>query len=77
MKEATDADAKWAPKLRALKADDDLTVSSGTGPTHSRTWAGVREAGKSYLNSLPSPPKDGSPQDNADGGTGSPEERAA
>ncbi|MEU1486746.1 hypothetical protein ABZ441_23620, partial [Streptomyces sp. NPDC005752] len=27
VKEATDADTKWAPKLRALKADDDLTVS--------------------------------------------------
>lgn len=28
LKEATAADQKWAPKLRALKADDDLTVSA-------------------------------------------------
>lgn len=27
LKEATEADEKWAPKLRTLKADDDLTVS--------------------------------------------------
>ncbi|MFK4150311.1 alpha/beta hydrolase [Streptomyces sp. NPDC004065] len=65
LKEATDADAKWAPKLRALKADDDLMVSD-------RDWAdvksdqdGVSEAGKKYLDSLPHPPKDGDPKDNA------------
>lgn len=39
---------------------------------------GVREAGKSYLDSLPEPPKDGSPKDNASWWNGlSPEERAA
>lgn len=32
LKEATDADEKWAPKLRALRADDDLKVSK-------RDWA--------------------------------------
>ncbi|WP_405449620.1 alpha/beta hydrolase family protein [Streptomyces achromogenes] len=65
LKEAAEADAKWAPKLRALKADDDLKVSD-------RDWAdvksdqdGVSDAGKKYLDSLPQPPKDGSPKDNA------------
>ncbi|MFE9901541.1 alpha/beta hydrolase [Streptomyces achromogenes] len=65
LKEAAEADAKWAPKLRALKADDDLVVSD-------RDWAdvksdqdGVSDAGKKYLDSLPQPPKDGSPKDNA------------
>jgi hypothetical protein len=65
LQEATDADAKWAPKLRALKADDDLKVSD-------RDWAdvksdqdGVSGAGKKYLDSMPRPPEDGSPKDNA------------
>ncbi|GHH07355.1 alpha/beta hydrolase [Streptomyces rubradiris] len=65
LQEAAEADAKWAPKLRALKADDDLKVSD-------RDWAdvksdqdGVSDAGKKYLDSLPQPPKDGSPRDNA------------
>jgi hypothetical protein len=39
---------------------------------------GVREAGKTYLDSLPEPPKEGSPQDNADWWKKlSPEEQAA
>ncbi|MEV7712618.1 alpha/beta hydrolase, partial [Streptomyces sp. NPDC088270] len=50
-----------------------------------RDWAdaqsdmgGVREAGKSYLDSLPEPPRDGSPKDNASWWNGlSPEEQAA
>ncbi|GGW17389.1 hypothetical protein GCM10018980_08090 [Streptomyces capoamus] len=65
LQEATEADAKWAPKLRALKADDDLKVSD-------RDWAdvksdqdGVGAAGRKYLDSLPHPPKDGAPKDNA------------
>ncbi|MFJ7148796.1 alpha/beta hydrolase [Streptomyces sp. NPDC100445] len=65
VREATEADAKWAPKLRTLKADDDLVVSD-------RDWADVKsdqdavgDAGKKYLASLPQPPRDGSPKDNA------------
>ncbi|MFE2743949.1 alpha/beta hydrolase [Streptomyces scopuliridis] len=78
LKEATDADAKWAPKLRALKADDDLTVSKRDWADAQSDMGGVREAGKSYLDSLPQPPKDGSPQDNASWWKGlSPEEQAA
>ncbi|MEV6544477.1 alpha/beta hydrolase [Streptomyces sp. NPDC051665] len=65
LKEATEADEKWAPKLRALKADDDLTVSDQDWADASSDTSGVRDAGKEYLDSLPQPPKDGSPKDNA------------
>ncbi|WP_181793370.1 alpha/beta hydrolase [Streptomyces sp. WELS2] len=65
LKEATDADAKWAPKLRALKADDDLVVSDRDWSDVKSDQDGVGEAGKKYLDSLPHPPKDGSPKDNA------------
>ncbi|MEU7567842.1 alpha/beta hydrolase [Streptomyces fradiae] len=78
VKEAADADAKWAPKLRALKADDDLTVSDRDWTDAESDMSGVHDAGKGYLDSLPHPPKDGSPKDNAawwDGLT--PEERTA
>ncbi|MFG2559351.1 alpha/beta hydrolase [Streptomyces sp. NPDC048496] len=78
LKEATDVDEKWAPKLRALKADDDLTVSKRDWADAQSDMGGVREAGKSYLDSLPEPPKDGSPKDNASWWKGlSPEEQAA
>ncbi|MFG3406007.1 alpha/beta hydrolase [Streptomyces sp. NPDC048142] len=65
LEEATDADTKWAPKLRALKADDDLTVSHRDWADVRSDTSGVRDAGKDYLDSLPEPPKDGSPKDNA------------
>ncbi|MEU3857919.1 alpha/beta hydrolase [Streptomyces sp. NPDC028722] len=65
VKEAADADAKWAPKLRALKADDDLTVSDRDWSDVKSDQDGVGDAGKKYLDSLPQPPKDGSPKDNA------------
>ncbi|MEU2133254.1 alpha/beta hydrolase [Streptomyces sp. NPDC018352] len=78
LKEATDADEKWAPKLHALKADDDLKVSKRDWADAQSDMGGVREAGMSYLDSLPEPPKDGSPKDNASWWNGlSPEERAA
>ncbi|KPC81333.1 MULTISPECIES: alpha/beta hydrolase [Streptomyces] len=78
LKEATDADTKWAPKLRALKADDDLTVSKHDWADAQSDMGGVREAGKNYLDSLPEPPKDGSPKDNASWWKGlSPEEQSA
>ncbi|TYR64348.1 hypothetical protein FY004_11860 [Streptomyces parvus] len=76
--EATDADTKWAPKLRALKADDDLEVSHRDWADVKSDTGGVREAGKSYFDSLPEPPKDGTPKDNAAWWKGlSPEEQAA
>ncbi|MFI0594276.1 alpha/beta hydrolase [Streptomyces griseus] len=65
LEEATEADAKWAPKLRALKADDDLVVSKRDWADTQSDRGGVREAGKDYFDSLPEPPKDGSPKDNA------------
>ncbi|MFI0009991.1 alpha/beta hydrolase [Streptomyces globisporus] len=78
LEEATDADTKWAPKLRALKADDDLEVSHRDWADVKSDTGGVREAGKSYFDSLPEPPKDGTPKDNAAWWKGlSPEEQAA
>jgi Alpha/beta hydrolase len=78
LKEATDADAKWAPKLRALKADDDLVVSDRDWSDAKSDMDGVRDAGKDYLHSLPQPPKDGSPKDNASWWKGlSPEQQTA
>ncbi|AKN70855.1 hypothetical protein QR97_14455 [Streptomyces sp. PBH53] len=78
LKEATDADAKWAPKLRALKADDDLKVSDRDWSDVKSDQDGVSDAGKKYLDSMPQPPKDGSPKDNAAWWKGlNDEERAA
>ena len=78
LKEATDADAKWAPKLRALKADDDLNVTDRDWADTNSDAGGVQEAGKNYLDSLPQPPKDGSPKDNASWWKGlTPEQQAA
>ncbi|MGW9247736.1 alpha/beta hydrolase [Streptomyces badius] len=78
LEEATDADTKWAPKLRALKADDDLEVSHRDWADVKSDTGGVREAGKSYFDSLPEPPKDGTPKENASWWKGlSPEEQAA
>ncbi|WDO06729.1 alpha/beta hydrolase family protein [Streptomyces murinus] len=65
LKEATEADTKWAPKLRALKADDDLVVSDKDWIDVKSDTAGVRDAGKDYFDSLPQPPKNESPKDNA------------
>ncbi|KUO02044.1 alpha/beta hydrolase [Streptomyces caeruleatus] len=78
IEEATEADEKWAPKLQALKADDDLTVSDRDWADASSDTKGVQTAGKEYLDSLPQPPKDGSPEDNAEWWKKlSPEEQAA
>ncbi|GGZ04345.1 hypothetical protein GCM10010300_55220 [Streptomyces olivaceoviridis] len=77
LEEAAAADAKWAPKLRALKADDDLVVSDRDWSDAKSDQDGVGEAGKKYLDSLPQPPRDGSPKDNAAWWSGlSDEERA-
>ncbi|WP_229857483.1 alpha/beta hydrolase, partial [Streptomyces anandii] len=65
LKEATEVDEKWAPKLRALKADDDLTVSDTDWADASSDTRGVSEAGEKYLDSLPQPPEKGSPRENA------------
>ncbi|QHY96932.1 hypothetical protein SSPS47_17640 [Streptomyces sp. S4.7] len=78
LREATDADAKWAPKLRALKADDDLTVSKADWADAQSDMGGVGEAGRGYLDSLPQAPADGTPAANAEWWKKlSPEEQAA
>ncbi|MFJ2018673.1 alpha/beta hydrolase [Streptomyces nodosus] len=76
--EATEADAKWEPKIRALKADDDLTVSHQDLKDAQSDMVGVREADKGYLEPIGDPPENGSPQENSDWWSGlSPEEREA
>ncbi|MFF2380165.1 alpha/beta hydrolase [Streptomyces sp. NPDC058108] len=78
LKAATEADEKWAPKLRALKADDDLTVSDRDWADASSDTKGVGGAGEAYLGSMPQPPADGSAKENAEWWQGlSAEERAA
>ncbi|MEU8649371.1 alpha/beta hydrolase [Streptomyces sp. NPDC048737] len=66
LKEATEADGKWAPKLRALKADDDLTVSDRDWADVKQDTDGVLKGAGEYLDSIKEPPKSGSPEDNAD-----------
>ena len=65
LQEAADADAKWAPKLRALKADDDLVVSDRDWVDAKADKAGVIQAASPYLESIEAPPKDGTPDQNA------------
>ncbi|MEW2271799.1 alpha/beta hydrolase [Streptomyces griseofuscus] len=65
LKEATAADEKWAPKLRALKADDDLTVSDRDWADVKKDTAGVLEGAEDYLHSIKEPPKQGTPKENA------------
>ncbi|MFB7918627.1 alpha/beta hydrolase [Streptomyces sp. NPDC056061] len=78
LEEATEADAKWAPKLRALKADDDLTVSAQDWADVTSDTGGVRGAADAYLDTIEPPPKNDWPQDNANWWKGlSDEQRAA
>ncbi|WP_432159242.1 alpha/beta hydrolase, partial [Streptomyces sp. bgisy153] len=65
LEEATEVDVKWAPKLRALRADDDLTVSDDDWSDVFTDTKGLQAAGTEYLGSLPQPPKDGDPKSNA------------
>lgn len=77
LKEATDADAKWAPKLRALKADDDLKVSNRDWTDAKSDMDGVLQAADPYLHSIKAPPKEGTPDENAEWWKGlTPEQRA-
>ena len=66
VKEATEADEKWAPKLRKLKADDDLTVSHRDWADAQKDMRGVRKGAEDYLDDIKSPPRGGSPSDNAE-----------
>lgn len=66
LKEARDADAKWAPKLRALKADDDLVVSDSDWADTKGDMSGVLRAADAYLDRIAPPPKDGTPAQNVE-----------
>lgn len=66
VKEATAADEKWAPKLRALKADDDLSVSGRDWADVKKDTGGVLKAAEDYLDSIQEPPKHGTPKENAE-----------
>ncbi|MFD3560867.1 alpha/beta hydrolase [Streptomyces sp. NPDC058686] len=77
LKEATEADEKWAPKLKALKADDDLTVSDRDWADAQKDTGGVRTAADAYLDSIKGPPKEATPEDNANWWKGLTEEQRA
>ncbi|MCL7491967.1 alpha/beta hydrolase family protein [Streptomyces sp. MCA2] len=66
LEEATEADEKWAPKLRRLKADDDLTVSAADWVDAKKDTGGIREGAERYLDAIKAPPKHGDPEDNAE-----------
>ncbi|KMO96965.1 alpha/beta hydrolase [Streptomyces roseus] len=76
--EATEADAMWAPKLRKLKADDDLVVSDKDWADVQGDTADVRAGAKDYLEHIKPPPKGDDPKANADWWKGlSPDEQSA
>ncbi|WP_327711690.1 alpha/beta hydrolase family protein [Streptomyces sp. NBC_00464] len=66
LQEATDADAKWAPKLRALRADDDLVVSNRDRVDVRSDRGGVLKAADPYLDSIKPPPKEATPEESAE-----------
>lgn len=71
VREATEADQKWAPRLRGLKADDDLVVSDGDWADVGKDAEGVSGAGRHYLDSLPQPPRTAARRPTRTGGRGS------
>ncbi|WP_431042401.1 alpha/beta hydrolase [Streptomyces sp. P1-3] len=78
VREATEADDLWAPQLRRLKADDDMTVSDADWIDTKRDTEGVRKAAKDYLDDIKIPSKDSDPASNAKWWKGlSPDERDA
>ncbi|WP_016909151.1 alpha/beta hydrolase [Streptomyces xiaopingdaonensis] len=65
LREATEADHKWAPQLKRLHADDDLTVSpSDWTDTHHDTRT-LRHSASTHLTSTNPPPAHGTPHENA------------
>ncbi|WP_052713468.1 alpha/beta hydrolase [Streptomyces katrae] len=75
VREATDADTKWEPKIRSLQADDDLTVSDRDWTDVTSDTAGVRESAGGYLGTIKPPPANDWPQDNANWWNGLSEEQ--
>ncbi|POX41813.1 hypothetical protein C3486_07675 [Streptomyces sp. Ru73] len=77
LEEATEADEKWSPKLQALRADDDLTVSGRDWVDVKQDNRGVLKGAQDYLDSIKHPPEHGTPKENAEWWKGlSDEERA-
>jgi len=67
VREATEADDKWAPQIRKLKADDDLTVSSADWADAQKDTRGTAKDAQHYFDQhVTHPPKHGSPRDNAE-----------
>ncbi|MFE9637120.1 alpha/beta hydrolase [Streptomyces sp. NPDC006463] len=76
--EATEADALWAPKLRKLKADDDLVVSDHDWVDAQSDTSEVRSGAKDYLEHIKPAPKGDDPKANADWWKGlNPDEQSA
>ncbi len=75
VREATDADTKWEPKIRSLQADDDLTVSDRDWTDVTSDTEGVRESAGGYLGTIKPPPANDWPQDNANWWNGLSEEQ--
>lgn len=65
VQEATEADEKWASKLRKLKADDDLTVSHEDWKDTKQDMRAVRQGAAAYLDDIKDPPKGSDPAANA------------
>ncbi|MGW2864321.1 alpha/beta hydrolase [Streptomyces sp. NPDC001205] len=66
LSEATDADAKWAPKVEALVADDDLSVSARDWADVAADTRGVADVADEYLHAIAAPPEHGTPKQNAE-----------
>ncbi|MBB5936736.1 alpha/beta hydrolase [Streptomyces zagrosensis] len=64
--EATEADERWAPQLRRLKADDDLHVSHADWADTGHDRGSVGRAAEQYLQAIEPPPKDKDPASNAE-----------
>lgn len=75
VQEATDADQKWAPEIRRLKADDNLTVDKSDWMDVQKDMAGVKKGADAYLDHMASdPPKNGTPAENASWWKGLPQD---
>ncbi|WP_030761465.1 alpha/beta hydrolase [Streptomyces sp. NRRL F-2664] len=64
--DATEADTQWAPKLRKLKADDDLVVTDKDWADVQADTGEVRSGAADYLSHIKPPPAGGDPKANAE-----------
>ncbi|MEV0923658.1 alpha/beta hydrolase [Streptomyces spongiicola] len=77
LEEGGDADAKWAPRLRALTADDDPVVSARDWADAKSDTGGVRRAADTYLDTIAARPDNGTPEENAEWWKGLTQEQRA